>query len=146
MDCEERALRDMLGSVYGDGVGQCILDKAQSGEPIVIAMEDGSIITLSSVGDALRVLLERFGWRKGPAIEGIDWRTDQIAAWVLGVCRRVEKHFTLQEVVARISMERPEMILEFASAWGRLIRGKYVRLLKKDEPCLYEVLGNMEAV
>jgi hypothetical protein len=139
MDCDEKPLREMLMSAHGGGVGQCLIDKVAGGEPIVIAMLDGSKMLLTESAEAVQVLVERFGWRREIPDGGIDWRSDKAAAYILGMCQRVERGFTLREIVARVQSERPEMILEFAATWGRLIRNKMIRILREAEPCLYEV-------
>jgi hypothetical protein len=139
MECDEKSLRDMLSSVYGDGVGQCLMAKIEAGEAIVISTLDGGTMVLKETAEAVQVLVERFGWRRETTDGGINWRADKTAAYVFGMCQRVERHFTLREIVARIADERPEMILEFAATWGRLIRNKTIRLLKQGEPCLYEI-------
>jgi hypothetical protein len=134
MECEEKALRDLLSSAYSDGVGQRILDEVTDGNPVTVTMLDGTTLTLSQTADTLQVLLERFGWKKK-----IHWTDDRAAIYVLDVCRRIERHFALAEIVARIRDERPEMIMEFASAWGRLIQHKFIRGVKSGETKLYEI-------
>ncbi len=66
---------------------------------------------------------------------------DQQHAYVLGVCERVEVEFTLREIVARIVNERPEMILEFAQVWGRLIRDQAIALCNSGKPNTYRLSG-----
>lgn len=139
MECDEKSLREMLASAHGGGVGQCLMDKIESGEPIAITMLDGSTMILKETVEALQTLVEHFGWRRETTDGGINWRDDKAAAYVLGICQRVDRGFTLREVVARIVDERPEMILEFVSTWEKLIRNKTVRVFKQGEPCLYEI-------
>lgn len=55
------------------------------------------------------------------------------------MCQRVQREFTLREIVARVSDERPEMIMEFAEAWGRLMRGRQIRVSRQGLPNMYEV-------
>jgi hypothetical protein len=64
---------------------------------------------------------------------------EQKHAYVLGVCERVESRFTLREIVARIASERPEMILEFAQVWGRLIRDEAIALCSSGMPNTYRL-------
>jgi hypothetical protein len=66
---------------------------------------------------------------------------EQKHAYVLGVCERVESRFTLREIVARIASERPEMILEFAQVWGRLIRDEAIALCSSGTPNTYRLTG-----
>jgi hypothetical protein len=70
---------------------------------------------------------------------------DQRHAYVLGVCERVESEFTLREIVARIVTERPEMILDFAGIWGRLIRSEVVALCSSGSPTRYRLTGQRRA-
>lgn len=136
MNLDEHPLREMLASQHGGGVGQVLVDRVEDGEPVVIAMSDGSTLTLNEPEETIRVLVERFNWRSNES-RTVDWSGDRPAAYVLEVCRRVEKEFTLKEIVARISAERPDMIMEFAGAWARLVRYKMLRMLKVGDPCLY---------
>jgi hypothetical protein len=64
----------------------------------------------------------------------------------LQICSRTEKGqgFTLSEVIARVALERPDMIMGFSTAWGVLIRMKKLRIMRAGEPCLYEVVENAE--
>jgi hypothetical protein len=134
MKCEENALREVLSSVHGGEAGQSIWDRVKNGEQVSIAMVDGTTLALTDPVETLRVLLECFDWKRR-----IDWSDDRTAAYVLGICQRVERRFTLREVVARIALERPEAVLEFASAWGRLIQHKFIRVIKSGEASIYEV-------
>lgn len=136
MRLEEQQLREMLASQQSGGVGQCLVEKVEGGEVIEVSLDDGGMLTLNEPEEAIRVLVERFHWRMNEP-KTVDWSVDQTAAYVLEVCRRVEKEFTLKEIVARIAAERPEMILEFAGAWARLISGRTLRMLKSGETCLY---------
>ena len=69
---------------------------------------------------------------------------DHMAAYVLAMCQRIEREFTLKEIVTRVQDERPDMIKEFAEAWGRLIARKEIRRSKNGLPSLYEVAGKRE--
>jgi hypothetical protein len=71
---------------------------------------------------------------------------DPIIAHVLQICSRTEKGqgFTLSEVIARVVLERPDMIMGFSTAWGALIRTKKVRIMRAGEPCLYELVDHAE--
>jgi hypothetical protein len=137
MDCQESSLRDMLASPYGAGVGQCILDTVATGENVVIYFDDGNALAITTQMEALQVLKEQFGW--GSRSPRVYLAENQMAAHVLGMCQRVERQFTMKEVVARIMDERPEMIMEFAAVWGKLIRDKLIRVCRQGEPTLYEV-------
>jgi hypothetical protein len=66
---------------------------------------------------------------------------DRMAAYVLATCQRIEREFTLKEIVARVQDERPDMIKEFAEAWGRLIARKEIRRSTNGVPSLYQVTG-----
>jgi hypothetical protein len=63
----------------------------------------------------------------------------QKISYVLGICERVEREFTLREVVARILDERPEMILEFADVWGKLFKDKLIGVCRGGAPNTYEL-------
>jgi len=141
MDCEEQPLREMLASPFGAGVAQSILDKVECGEDVVIRFSDDRAVALSNKAEVSRVLREQFGWMRG--CEGGTSKPepgeDITAARVLEMCQRMERGFTLKGIVARVLNERPEIILEFADAWGRLIRNRRIRVLQSGEPCLYAV-------
>jgi hypothetical protein len=73
--------------------------------------------------------------------EGVTLVTDdQKIAYLLGMCQRVERQFTLREIVARVLDERPEMIMEFADTWDHLLRQKHIRVCKSGMPNTYEVV------
>ncbi|HSI65404.1 MAG TPA: hypothetical protein VLE43_19920 [Candidatus Saccharimonadia bacterium] len=63
MDCNELSLREMLTSVHGPVIGRCILDQVEAGTVVTIVTPDGSHIHLTAKDQALRVLMDRFGWR-----------------------------------------------------------------------------------
>jgi hypothetical protein len=65
---------------------------------------------------------------------------DPTAACLLEMCHRVQREFTLREIVARVMDERPEMIMEFAEAWGRLVREKLIRVSRPGLPNTYELV------
>ena len=65
---------------------------------------------------------------------------EQTLAHLLDLCRRVEKEFTLREIVGRVLDERPEMVLRFAEAWGELIRRHHIRVRREGRPSTYEVV------
>jgi hypothetical protein len=134
MEFEEQSLRNVLSSISGGVAGERILERAKNGEAVIIAMTDGATITLSDAAEVLHALLERFDWKRR-----IDWSDDRTAVYVLGICQRVERSFTLKEIVARVREERPEVILAFASAWGRLIQHKFIRIIRPGDPSYYEV-------
>jgi hypothetical protein len=64
---------------------------------------------------------------------------EQKIAYVLAICQRIEREFTLREIIARVSTERPEMIVEFAELWGSLIRDKRVAICRNGEPNTYQL-------
>jgi hypothetical protein len=66
---------------------------------------------------------------------------ERTIAYVLDVCQRSRRGFTLREIIAHVRDERPEVILEFASIWAELLRHKRIRVFQNGEPCTYEVLG-----
>jgi hypothetical protein len=152
MDCDEHSLRQILTSALGASVVRSILNAIVKGEPTTILLADGGLIVLSDVEGALRILHERFGWtaanpRPNPAYPPLSLfgtgglsLDDRSAAHVLDMCQRMEHEFTLKELVARVLDERPDMIVEFAEAWGRLIQNKLIRLCREtSRPCTYAV-------
>jgi hypothetical protein len=151
MDCDEHSLRQMLASALGASVVHSILNAIVRGERTKILLADGKVIVLSDVEEALRILHEKFGWtasnpRPNPAFPPLSLfgsgglsLDDRTAVHVLDMCHRLEQEFTLKELVARILDERPDMIVEFAEAWGRLIQNKLIRLCKGARPCTYVV-------
>jgi hypothetical protein len=62
MECDEQSLRDMLFSTLGDEVVEALLDKVENGEPVLMAMANGSTMTLENRDTVVRVLRECFGW------------------------------------------------------------------------------------
>ena len=151
MDCDEHSLREMLASQLGASVVGSILKTISEGEETTILLANGTTIALADPEAALRVLHEQFGWsvsapRTAPPHEllpvfgsGHASVDDRAAVHVLDMCQRLEQEFTLGEVVARVMDERPDMIVDFAEAWSRLIHSKFVRVRRKAEPCTYEV-------
>src|SRR5687768_12535716 len=71
----------------------------------------------------------------------VDYAQEPAVACVLDMCRRTKPPFTLMEIVARIQQERPEMIVEFASIWGKLIHARLVQVCAGPTG-LYEVAPN----
>lgn len=53
---------DLMGSRYGQSCGQSLLDRIRSGEPMIINMADGRILTLSEPMHALAVMRDTFKW------------------------------------------------------------------------------------
>jgi hypothetical protein len=154
MDCDEHSLREMLASQLGSSVVGSILKTISEGKETTILLADGSTITLGDIEVALRVLHEDFGWASSVPREPASPRAplslfgkgqvsvdDRAAVHVLDMCHRMEREFTLGELVARVMDERPDMIIEFAEAWGRLISSKFVRVRRRGEPCTYVVAG-----
>jgi hypothetical protein len=75
-------------------------------------------------------------------MEGSNVHTEEKKrAYVLSMCQRVEREFTLNEIVSRMLDERPEMILEFAETWGNLIQSRKIRICKPGRPNMYEVVS-----
>lgn len=144
MDCYVDPLRKLFSSPQGDGVGQCIVDTVAGGEPVNFHFSDGTTLTVTDVWETRRVLRTRFDWVSADDSEE-NVLDDRIVAHVLGMCQRVETHFSMKEIVARVMDERPEMILQFAAAWGTLIRRKLIRVCGRNEPALYEVVEAAEA-
>ena len=66
---------------------------------------------------------------------------DATVAHVLQICKRTGKgkRFTLNEIISLFLSERPDMIASFPEAWGVLIGDKKIRMIKGQEPPLYEV-------
>lgn len=75
------------------------------------------------------------------AYDDNDGRT---VAHLLLICERVPGEFTLKEIVARIIDERPDEIMDFAIAWGKLIHTKRIRVCKHGRPTLYRVVREEE--
>jgi hypothetical protein len=121
MNCDENTLREMMVSVYGSGVGQCILEKVAGGEPVTIAQGNGITLLLTDVGETLRVLLEGFEWRPEPPRCPVDGSDDPSASYLLAICQRMKSRFTLGEVISHVLRERPAWVNDFAPAWRALI-------------------------
>lgn len=134
MECAEQHLRDILASVHGEYAGKSLLELIEQGRQIVVRLESGETLVLSNVTEALHVMLERFHWKRK-----IDWSNERAPAYVLNVCQRIEKRFALSEVVTRVAHERPELVGEFAAAWGALIKHRLIRMVQRANPSLYEV-------
>jgi hypothetical protein len=139
MKLDEKTLAAALVTKSGGAIGQHVLDEIRKGNAVVIQMEDGSKIVLTTVAEAIQTLIDRFHWEPP-----IKWTDDNTAAYVLGVCQRLEGRFTLTEIVARILMERPLSVVEFPSAWGRLIKHKFVCRIRQADPSLYELTPGHE--
>jgi hypothetical protein len=60
---DEKTLRDMLASPYGDDCGHSILESIEAGTPVVIAMTDGRTLTLTDTSKALAMLRDAFSWQ-----------------------------------------------------------------------------------
>jgi hypothetical protein len=154
MDCDEHSLREMLASQLGASVVGSILKTISEGGEAKIVLANGNTICLADPEAALQVLHQRFGWTApaprtpAPMVQlslfggGQASVDDRAASHVLDICQRLEQEFTLGEVVARVMDERPDLIVDFAEAWGLLIHHKFVRVRRKAEPCTYEVAAN----
>lgn len=139
MNCDEHSLRDMMRSVFGSGVGQIILEKVMGGEPVAIANEDGSTLTLTDTGETLRLLLERFEWQPDPPHGPVDENDDPSTSYLMTVCRRMKAGFTLHAVIAHVMMERPALVLEFAPSWRGLLLNRRISLLPQKDMICYEL-------
>jgi hypothetical protein len=139
MKLEQKTLASALSSKSGAAVGQYVIDEIEKGYAVTIHMEDDSKIILTTVTEAIQTLLDRFHWEPP-----IKWTDDKTAAYVLGVCQRLRARFTLAEIVARMLMERPSLVVEFPSAWGRLIKHKFIRRIRHAEPSEYELTPGHE--
>jgi hypothetical protein len=142
----------MLASALGASVVRSILHGIVRGGQSTILLVDGGLIVLSDVEEALGIFHERFGWaaahpRPAPPSHPLSFLVsaglspnDRAAAHVLDMCQSLEQEFTLKDLVARVLDKRPDMIVEFAEVWGRLIQGKLIRLCKgASPPCTYAV-------
>lgn len=125
-------------SMHGCEVGQRLVETVLAGEPVTIVMEEGGPVTWSAPEEALPTLMEHFDWKRP-----INWEDDQLAAYVLSVCQRMEERFSLREVVHRIAEERPEMVVQFASLWGRLVQHRLVRKIR-NFPSVYELAADQQ--
>jgi hypothetical protein len=63
MECNEKFLRQMFESPYGHNVGQAILERLEHGLTVTILESDGSRIQLGDHENAIKLLVERFGWK-----------------------------------------------------------------------------------
>lgn len=63
MECNEKFLRQMFESPYGSTVGKAILERLEHGMTVTVVALDGSSIQLNDHADAIRLLVERFGWK-----------------------------------------------------------------------------------
>jgi hypothetical protein len=120
-----------------------ILARVGRGQAFVVENEDGHGQQYSDVSDTLNILRD-LGWRAN-AEQSDGWseeaaNEDRALAHVLGMCRRLESNFSMKEIVARIRRRKARVVLEFAAAWGRLIRAKIIRRCKRGLPDTYEVV------
>ena len=139
MNCDEHSLRDMMRSVFGSGVGQIILEKVIDGEPVAIAKEDGSTLTLTNCAETLRLLLEGFDWRPEPPQGPVDGSDHESASYLVSVCRRMAASFSLDEVIAHVMVERPTFVLEFAPIWRGLILNHRIRGAAQGDLISYQL-------
>jgi hypothetical protein len=143
VNSEEKSLREMLSSVHRESIGNFILTQVTSGEPVTIRMGDGSTLLLADLTETLEVLQSRFGWEpesfKARPRTRLRLKTDKAAAHVFSMCERMERGFTMKEIVARVLHERPTIALQFAEIWGRLIQSKLIKVHKAGEVDTYEV-------
>jgi hypothetical protein len=125
----EKALRAALSSRSGTKTGKILVEKVGEGEPVVINLEDNTKLVITTTVEAIETLIERFEW-----CGEINWTDDQTAAYVLGVCQRLADRFTIADVLRRLVVERPSLALEFPSAWGRLVKHKFIRRVRSTRP------------
>ena len=62
VDLAEQTLRDTLATDFGQRCGQAIFDRVLAGETVLLAMADGSTLTLTDPLATTDVLRELFGW------------------------------------------------------------------------------------
>jgi hypothetical protein len=67
MECNDKFIRQMLSSPYGQTIGAAILDRLDGANTVTILLADGSKIRLETREEALRVLGDYFGWRPAAA-------------------------------------------------------------------------------
>jgi hypothetical protein len=60
---DEKTLRDMLASPYGNDCGYSILESIEAGTAVIIAMTDGRTLTLTETSAALAMLRDAFSWQ-----------------------------------------------------------------------------------
>ncbi len=70
MECNDKFIRQMLGSPYGQTIGAAILERLDGLDTVTILLGDGSKIRLETREEALRVLGKYFDWRPEPAPAG----------------------------------------------------------------------------
>ena len=63
MECNEKFLRQMFESPYGNNVGQAILERLEHGMTVTIVGLDGNTIRLNDHDDAVKLLVQKFGWK-----------------------------------------------------------------------------------
>ena len=62
MECNDRFIRQMLSSPYGQTIGAAILERLDCLDTVTIVFADGSKVRLETREEGLRVLGEHFGW------------------------------------------------------------------------------------
>ncbi len=62
MTFNEKTLRELLISPYGQSCGHAFLDSVGNGKTLTINMEDGTVIVVSDREAAVEVLREKFRW------------------------------------------------------------------------------------
>lgn len=65
VECNEKFLRQMFESPYGTSVGDAILERLEQGLRVTVIDEDGHRTILNERTDAVRLLVERYGWKGG---------------------------------------------------------------------------------
>ena len=66
MECNEKFLRQMFESPYGNTVGRAILERLEHGQTVTVVETNGNRIRLHEHEDAVRLLVEKFGWNPDP--------------------------------------------------------------------------------
>ena len=66
MECNEKFLREMFASPYGDTVGQALVERLEHGMTVTVVATDGSRLHLNDHAEAEKLLKDKFGWRPAP--------------------------------------------------------------------------------
>jgi hypothetical protein len=60
----EKTLREMIASPYGESCGRAFVDRVESGHTLTIIMDDGRSVVLEKAAEAHLVLRELFRWKQ----------------------------------------------------------------------------------
>jgi hypothetical protein len=63
VECNEKFLREMFASPYGETVGRAILERLDHGLTVTVEEASGERLVLNDQPNVVRLLVERFGWR-----------------------------------------------------------------------------------